>query len=244
MENALLLSLSNQMVTRRTMDVIANNIANMNTSGFKAERQMFAQFLLPKDGSVTANDRIAMVSDFGTYHDTSGGPIQNTGNPLDIALSGEGYLSVQGPSGVLYTRTGSMTIANDGTLSDHAGHPILDESGSPILIQQDDKAITISEDGIVSASRGQIAKIGVFKFARPNFLAPLGGGLFQAKDPAQVDPDTKIRQGSLEGSNVQPITEMTQMIDVQRSYETVSALLQAQTSDEKDMIIKLSNTTA
>src|SRR5579859_4545915 len=139
MKNPSYVGLSLQVVLQRRMDMIANNIANMNTTGFKAEREMFSQYLLPRDGTATSSDQTAMVSDYGSYRDTSGGAIQTTGNPLDIALSGEGYISVQGPSGVLYTRSGSLTIANDGTLSDHTGHPVLDESGSPILIQQDDK---------------------------------------------------------------------------------------------------------
>jgi flagellar basal-body rod protein FlgF len=244
MKNPSYVGLSLQVALQRKMEVVANNVANMNTTGFKAQRQMFVQFLLPKNGTTTPTDRMAMTSDFGSYRDLREGPIQTTGNRLDVALMGEGYLTVQGPNGPLYTRGGSLSIANDGTLSDQAGHPVLDEAGSPIVVQQDDKEISIAEDGVISARRGQIAKLGVFKFARPNFLQPTGNGLYQTTEPALADPDTKIRQGALEGSNVQPITEMSQLIDVQRSYETVSNLLQSQNDNEKEMITKLSSITA
>ena len=244
MKNPSYIGLSLQVALQRKMDMIANNMANMNTTGFKAGRQMFAQFMLPKNGTTTPTDKMAMVSDFGAYRDLSEGPIQITSNPLDVALTGDGYLTVQGPSGTLYTRGGSMAIANDGTLTDQAGHPVLDESGSPIVIQQDDKEISIAEDGVISARRGQIAKMGVFKFARPNFLQPIGNGLYQTTEPALADPDSKLRQGALEGSNVQVIPEMTQMVEVQRSYETVASLMTSQSDAEKDMISKLSNTTA
>lgn len=244
MKNPSYIGLSLQVALQRKMDMVANNVANMNTTGFKAERQMFVQFLLPRTGAPTSTDQVAMVSDYGSYRDTREGPIQVTGNPLDVALNGDGYLTVQGPNGTLYTRSGSLTLAGDGTLSDQSGHPVLDESGSPIVIQQDDKEISISEDGVISARRGQIAKLGVFKFARPNFLQATGNGLYQTSEPALADPDTKLRQGALEGSNVQPIAEMSQMIEVQRSYQTVASLIQAQTDNEKDMITKLSSMSA
>jgi flagellar basal-body rod protein FlgF len=243
MKNPSYVGLSLQMALQRKMDVIANNVANMNTTGFKAQRLIFAQYLVAA-GSPTPSDRMAMVSDYGTYRDTRAGTVQVTGNNLDVALIGEGYLTVQGPQGNLYTRGGSLAIANDGTLVDQGGHPVLDDSGSPIVIQQDDKEISIAEDGVVSARRGQIGKLALAKFARPNFLQPAGGGLFQSQDPAIADSDTKIRQGALEGSNVQPVVEMTQMIDVQRSYEAIGSLLQQQDQEEKDMITHFSNTSA
>jgi len=245
MKNPSYIGLSLQVALQRKMDTIANNVANMNTTGFKAQRQMFSQYLLPKNGAATSTtDRMAMAMDYGSYRDQREGPITVTGNPLDVALTGDGYLTVQGPNGPLYTRGGSLTMGGDGTLSDQEGHPVLDDSGSPIVIQQDDKQISIAEDGVISARRGQIAKLGVFRFDRPNFLQAVGGGRYQTTEPALADPDTKIRQGALEGSNVQPIWEMSQMIDVQRSYETVSNLMQTQNENEKDMIAKLSSLTA
>lgn len=243
MKDPTYIGLSLQMALQRRMDVIANNMANVNTTGFKAERQIFVQFLMPKAESSTSGDQLVMPTDVGTYHDFANGAIQVTGNPLDVALSGGGYLTVQGPNGTLYTRGGSLAIANDGTLVDQSGHPVLDQSGSPIVIQQDDKEINISQDGVISARRGQIAQLGVFKFDRPNFLQPIGAGLYQTTEPALADTGTSIRQGALEGSNVQPITEMTKMIDLQRSYEAVANLIQSQNETEKDMISKLSNTT-
>jgi flagellar basal-body rod protein FlgF len=244
MKNPTYIGLSLQVALQRKMDVIANNMANMNTAGFKAQRVMFQSYMMPKNGTVTATDQMTMVSDYGTYRDTRPGAIQVTNNPLDIALSGEGYISVQGPSGTLYSRGGSMAISNDGTLVDQGGHPLLDESGSPIVVQQDDKEINISQDGVVSARRGEIGKRGVFKFDRQNCLKPIGSGLYQTSEPALADPDTQVKQGALEGANVEPVSEMTQMIDVQRSYETIAKLMQTQGDQEKDMISKLSTINA
>ncbi|HLG88333.1 MAG TPA: flagellar basal-body rod protein FlgF [Alphaproteobacteria bacterium] len=237
------IGLSLQVALQRRMDVIANNVANLNSTGFKAERQVFVKYLM-QGSSTTPGDQLVMPTDVGSYRDFSNGPITTTGNQLDVALSGSGFLSVQGPNGTLYTRGGSLAIANDGTLVDQSGHPVLDQSGSPIVIQQDDNQISISQDGVISARRGQIAQLGVFKFDRPNFLQPIGGGLYQTTEPALADDSTTIHQGALEGSNVQAITEMTKMIDLQRSYETVANLIQTQNDTEKDMISKLSNTTA
>ena len=244
MSNPSYVGLSLQVALQRKMDLIANNIANINTTGFKAQRAIFVDYMMPSGSQAGSADQMAMPTDYGTYRDTATGPIQITGNPLDVALSGEGYLTVQGPNGTLYTRGGNLAISNDGTLTDQAGHPVLDESGSPIVVQQDDKEIAIAKDGVISARRGELAKIGIVKFANPNDLQPQGAGLYNTTDPALPDPDTSIQQGALEGSNVQPITEMSQMIDVQRNYETVANLMQTQNDDEKDMISKLSNVTA
>jgi flagellar basal-body rod protein FlgF len=235
--------LSLQVALQRRMAMIANNVANLNTTGFKAERQVFVKYLM-QGSSTTPGDQLTMPTDIGSYRDFSNGPITTTGNQLDVALSGSGFLSVQGPNGTLYTRGGSLAIANDGTLVDQSGHPVLDQSGSPIVIQQDDNQISISQDGVISARRGQIAQLGIFKFDRPNFLQPIGAGLYQTTEPALADDSTTIHQGALEGSNVQAITEMTKMIDLQRSYETVANLIQTQNDAEKDMISKLSTTTA
>ena len=245
MKNPTYIGLSLQVALQRKMDVIANNMANMNTAGFKAQRVMFQSYMMPKNGTVTATDQMTMVSDYGTNRDNRPGAIQITNNPLDIALSGEGYISVQGPSGTLYSRGGSMAISNDGTLVDQGGHPLLDESGSPIVVQQDDKEINISQDGVVSARRGEIGKLGVFKFDRQNFLKPIWQrSLPDERARAGGSRYTQVKQGALEGANVEPVSEMTQMIDVQRSYETIAKLMQTQGDQEKDMISKLSTTSA
>src|SRR5690606_16466800 len=128
MENAQLISLSRQMALQRQMDVVANNLANINTTGFKGEQLLFQQYLMPvaRDRDFNYPDQpLHYVEDWATIHDMSNGAITLTGNPLDVALNGEGFLTVSTPAGDRYTRAGSLQIDNAGILVDIEGNPVL-----------------------------------------------------------------------------------------------------------------------
>src|ERR687888_2108780 len=151
MENSLLIGLSRQVALRRELDVVANNIANLNTTGLKADAAVFEEFLMPvarADQFQLPDRRLSFVQDRATWHDLSQGPMQQTGNPLDIAIDGNAFLVVQTPRGERYTRNGALKLNATGQLVTNEGFPVL-SNGGPIQFQTNDKQISISEDGAI-----------------------------------------------------------------------------------------------
>ena len=152
MENTLLIGLSRQVTLERQMDVVANNIANVNTTGFKADRSVFEEYLMPvahEDNFVGRDRRLSYVQDRATFHDFSSGPSEQTKNPLDVAIDGGGFLVVQTPAGERYTRDGGLQINNQGQLVNASGNQVLGTNG-PIVFQPTDHDISIAADGNVS----------------------------------------------------------------------------------------------
>ncbi|MDB5367247.1 MAG: flgF [Rhodospirillales bacterium] len=248
MENASFIGLSLQVALRRQMDVVANNVANMSTTGFKNEKVLFLEHLVGQNGGKTdLPGKMSMVSDYGSYRDLRAGPITQTGNPLDIALQGPGYLAVQTANGLRYMRGGAMSVTSEGVLVDQSGRAVVDDGGGEIRIPDRTTKIAIGPDGSVTvAVEGQsgalqvVGRIGVYRFDRPNFLTAEAGGLLNAnQEPALADTDTHIQQGMLEQSNVNPVLEMTRMIDIQRTYQSVQKMLDAEHERERDTIAKL-----
>src|SRR5215467_10008662 len=159
MQNALLVGLSRQVALGRELEVIANNIANINTTGFKADGSVFAEYISPTasaDNFLAADRRVSFVQDRATWMDLSQGPLERTGNALDVAINGKGYLVVQTPRGERYTRNGAMQINSNGELVTAEGFQVMGESG-PITFQPKDRNITISQDGTISVREGSNA---------------------------------------------------------------------------------------
>ncbi len=156
MENALLIGLSRQMILERQLDVVANNIANVNTAGYKADQSLFEEYLntgAHEDNFVGRDRRVCYVQDRGTFRDFSQGSFEQTKNPLDIAIDGNGLLVVQTPGGERYTRDGGLQINNTGQLVTASGDPVLGTSG-PIVFQPTDHDINVSPDGTVTVLEG------------------------------------------------------------------------------------------
>ena len=156
MQNALLVGLSRQMALSRELDVVANNIANIDTTGYKADNAAFTEYLMPgaKDGEFRGKDqRVSFVEDRATWIDLSPGALERTGNPLDVAIDGKGYIAVQTPRGVRYTRAGSLAINASGQLVTQSGDQVLGTSG-PITFQQTDHDVSISPSGLISVREG------------------------------------------------------------------------------------------
>jgi len=156
MENILLVGLSRQMVLERQMDVVANNVANINTNGFKADRSLFEEYLRSpahEDNFQRSDRRVSFVQDRATFKDFSAGNTELTKNPLDVSIDGKGLFVVQTPAGERYTRDGSFQINNQGQLVTAGGNPVLGTSG-PIVFQPTDKQINISADGNVTVLEG------------------------------------------------------------------------------------------
>ena len=250
MENALLVGLSRQMVLERELDVVANNIANMNTTGFKTDNSMFEKYLMPlaRENRFNPKDRqVDFVIDNGTWRNLSQGPVQQTGNPLDVAIQGSGFLVVQTQAGERYTRNGSLRIDAQGQLVTLDGATVLGENG-PIVFQSTDHRVSISPDGRVTVveagattTESLRGKLRVVSFAAPQQLQKDGANLYSA--PAGVAPaaDTTSRllQGSVEKSNVNGVVEIARLIEITRAYQQVAQLLQQESDLHKSAIQQL-----
>ena len=229
MENAQLVSLSRQIALQRQMDVVANNIANINTTGFKASDLLFEDYLMPvaRDNDFAGLDRnVHFTQDWTTVHDMSAGSIEQTGNPLDVALMGNGFLTIETPGGPRYTRSGALTIDSSGVLVDLNGNAVLGSSGQ-IKFDDSDIDITIGTDGSVSTNNGNKGKLAIAEFIDPQILAREGDNYFSGPAP-DAPVTTRVMQGSIEKSNVSGVTELTNMIRVQRAYQSLASLMQKQ----------------
>src|ERR1041385_906328 len=215
MENGSLVGLSRQVTLQRELDVDANNIANLNTTGYKSDRTVFNEFLMPgvRASSFRGADRqVSFVQDRATWTDFTQGPAQPTGNPLDVALSGNAFLTVQTPRGERYTRNGALQINNQGQLVTSEGYPVVGQNG-PIVFQPSDREISIGLDGLISVREGQNTtdaqrgKLKLASFAQPQRLQKDGASTYMA--PAGVTPttpkDVRINQGVIEKSNVNSV---------------------------------------
>jgi len=250
MQNALLVGLSRQVALGRELDVVANNIANLNTTGFKNDGSVFEEYIgqTARSGNLPGTDsRVSFVQDRATWINMSQGPLERTGNALDVAIEGSGFLAVQTPRGERYTRNGALQINANGELVTSQGYQVLGDSG-PITFQPKDRNITISEDGTISVREGdnnktesQRGKLRMAGFAQPGQLQKDGASTFMAPQGVtpQIDTTSRFVQGTLEKSNVHGVVEMTRMIEVTRSYTQIAEMLAKQTDMQQTAIDKL-----
>lgn len=225
MENALLIGLSRQMAMARDMATIANNIANVNTTAFKSETMMFEQYLKTDASDMSPDKRIAFVQDVGQYRNTRDGALQTTGNPFDVAITGEGYFRIETENGVRYSRNGNFNLNNEGQLVTSAGHLVLTDAGAPIAFAQDETGITIARDGTISTDQGRRGRLAIVTFENTQDMRKTGDSLFVTEQQEVPSENIRLVQGALEGSNVNAILEMTNMIEVTRSYASAQKLI-------------------
>jgi flagellar basal-body rod protein FlgF len=253
MENTLLIGLSRQMILERQLDVIANNVANVNTAGFKADGSLFEEFLKSgahEDNFVGSDRQVSYVQDRGTYRDLTQGAAEQTKNPLDVAIDGSGYLVVQTAGGERYTRDGGLQLNSQGQLVTVAGDPVLGTSG-PIVFQPTDHDINVAEDGTITVLEGSArtdslrGKLRLVSFADAQKILKEGSNLYSAGEGAvQADTKSMVRQGFIEKSNVSAVGEMSRMIEVTRAYTQISTLLQQESDLHKSAIEKLAEVPA
>jgi flagellar basal-body rod protein FlgF len=255
MENALLVGLSRQMALSHELDIVANNIANIDTTGYKADNALFAEYLMPKAGDnefTGADRRISFVQDRASWIDYSTGAIQKTGNPLDVAIDGSAYLAVQTPNGLRYTRNGGLLINGSGQLVTSEGYQVMGDNG-PIVFQPNDHDVIISPSGIITVREGatgqstQRGQLQLAAFAQQSQLEKDGGSTFRA--PPGVDPipppaGTRVVQGAIEKSNVNAVAEISRMIQITQSYTDIANVLQQQSDQRKNAISQLSQAPA
>ena len=225
MENTLTIALARQGVLSRQMDVIATNLANITTSGYKAEQMIFTEQL----EQTAEGEIISLVHDVGFVRDLSEGPMTETDNPLDMAIHGEGFFVIQTPDGNRYTRHGVYLLNPDGNIVNTEGHLLLDSGGGAITISIDTSSISIARDGTISADAQEIGQIQIVRFADEQALSKIGSGLFDAETQTpEPATDAQVIQGMVETSNVKGVTEMTQMINTVRSYQAAGKLAETE----------------
>jgi flagellar basal-body rod protein FlgF len=212
--------LSRLAAQSRTQQVTANNLANADTPGFRASRPVFASFVEAQGRAVERSQRPAHYAwDRATWRDTAPGPIRQTGNPLDLAIQGEGFFVVETPRGERYTRAGHFSLGADGRIVDAEGNALLSDQGRPIAVGPADTNIQVRGDGGIVSANGPLGRLRVVRFADEQRLRAEGQRLFAADDEPETVARPAVVQGALEGSNVQAIVEMTRMMEGLREFQ-------------------------
>jgi flagellar basal-body rod protein FlgF len=234
------LAASRLVAQQRAMDITANNIANANTPGYRTERVQFSDFIDPETGtkSPPGVKSVSYTQDRATYRESQPGSVTHTGNPYDLALTGDGYFTVNTKNGPRLTRDGRFGPMPDGTLADASGNPVMDTANKPIRIPTSDVQVSIASDGSITTESGPIAKIGVVQ-TDPMKLQAEGATTFVANAPTTPVTTPGIVQGAMEESNVQPVLEVTRMMDNERQFQFVTQLVQAEGDRQQSTIDKL-----
>ncbi len=228
MDTTVYVSLSHQLALRRQLDLIAGNIANAETTGYRRENAVFQSYLetQPLTGARAARS-VNYVIDYGVARDNAPGDISQTGNPLDLAVTGDGFFTVSlANDETAYTRNGHFSLSGDGFLITANGVRLLDRNSNPIQFASDEKNIQVAADGTISSSAGEKGQLALVRFASDTGLERLGDTLYQGGNALPLPQDSvKLRSGFLEKSNVKPIVETTEMMDVLRTYQSTTLLL-------------------
>ena len=227
MDNALYVGLSRQMTLRRELDIVANNIANANTAGFKVEDLMVRTEPGSPARTLDGGSPIKFVLDDGVARDFGQGVLTKTGGDFDVAIEGQGFFKVSTASGERYTRDGRFTMGPEGKLTTQGGAPVLDDGGGEILIDPLKGPVNIARDGTVSQGAERIGKVGVARFGDLASLRKDGDNLYRnvGNEQPQQAPDAIVHQGMLESSNVQSVLQITKLIEVSRAYERMAKMM-------------------
>lgn len=238
MENSIYLGLSRQVTLRTNMDIIAQNVANINTSGYRGQNTLFTEFLSDPRG---ADDPLSFVNDEGQYQVTAPGSLRTTGSQLDIAIQGPGYIGIQAPSGnIEYSRDGNFQLDAIGVLTTQAGFPVASAGGGDIIVPPGSTEVKIDENGFVSNQNGQVGQIMISEFENVQQLEARGNNLYAIVGGAAIPAiESRVKQGMLEGSNVNPILETTRMITTLREYQSIQNVLQTENDRLRSAIQKL-----
>jgi flagellar basal-body rod protein FlgF len=234
MSNPIYALLSSQATLRQQVDILANNVANLSTAGFKREGLVFSTLVERLD---VPGRTLSLAELRSTYTDLEAGALQRTGNDLDLAINGHGFFAVETPAGARYTRDGRFSMNAFGELVTVSGHRVLDEGGAPIVLPLEIAAVGVSSDGTLSGHDGRpLAILGLHQLA--GRLGREADGLFAA-DSATPALQAEVVQGFLEASNVSPIRELTGLIEAQRAYERGRAALDTEHERLRRTIDKL-----
>jgi flagellar basal-body rod protein FlgF len=223
MQNALYVALSAQVAMEKRLNAVANNVANLSTSGYRAEDTKFTALL-----AQASKGAVAFASSGDTYISQRAGPTIKTDAPLDVAVQGDAWFAVRGANGPVYTRDGRMKMDALGQLRSLTGQAMLDPGGAPILLDPQAGPPTIGRDGSVAQGVNQVGAIGLFIIDPKSTLTraePNGVTTSLPAVPVQDFTRVGMVQGYIEGANVNPVLEMTKLINIQRAFESAATLV-------------------
>jgi len=235
MDNPIYIALSRQTALRRQMSVVANNVANMNTTGFKREMMVYQTY----SEKVPFTQKMDFVIDQGTATDHQQGGLSVTHNTFDVAINGPGYFQIDDGDTVQYTRNGTFTLDSNNRLVTQQGYVVLDTLGNPIVVPEGGSNLTISQEGLIQQGANAVGRLGVYEFEDQRQLKKTHYNLFQTDQTPQPAKDSQVMQGMIEGSNVSGIGEMTRLIEVSRAYEAVKNVIDREDKRQEAMIQKL-----
>jgi flagellar basal-body rod protein FlgF len=246
MDTALYVGLSRQMTLRRQLDIAANNMANVDTVGFKVESLMLqaAPMQANVPGVKGLMSPVRYVVDDGVGRDFGQGGLEQTSNTYDLGLEGDGFFTIQTANGPRYTRDGRFTVDSQNRLVTKAGDPVVNANGAGVTLDPTLSPPTIAKDGVISQtdSRGvtnAVGSISAVRFANLSGLQKTGDNLYTSDEVPQAARDVGIRQGMVERSNVQPMIEITSLIDITRAYERVTQMMASNQELSKSAVERL-----
>lgn len=237
MENSLYVGISRQVVLRNAMDMVANNVANMSTPGYRTQNPVFKEYISEPKGD---KEKLSMVYDYGQWQTTTPGTATFTGGTYDVALSGPGFMGVTTPTGeTMYTRAGNFATNSQNQLVTSAGYTVAG-SGGAITIPAGARDIKITQDGTVTADGNSVGQLMIMEFDNLQQLRPEGNGLYSST-AGRPATETTVRQGMVEGSNVSPVMEMTRMIEILREFQSTQKMINSEDERQRGAIQKLAN---
>jgi flagellar basal-body rod protein FlgF len=205
----------------RALDALANNLANVDTPGYQAQRPLFSRFLQPRPSApgIARETGVNYAIDRATWRETQPGPLATTGNPLDLALRGDGFFAVETPQGERFTRNGRFTLSPERELTDAEGNAVLDDRGRPITFGAADTRIEVMGDGTVRSENGVLGKLRIVRFEGMQALRPEGNQRFATDEPPVAVERPGVIQGAVEGSNVQTVLELNRITRNTRAFQ-------------------------
>mgnify|MGYP000504161043 FL=1 len=224
MESAGFVTLSRQSGLMREMRMVANNIANAATTGYRQEGVIFSEFIRSAPNQSSLSMSQAHIRNTSMEQ----GSLTQTNGAFDFAIEGEGFFQVETPAGVRLTRAGSFSLNADGDLVNLEGYRVLDAGGAPVFVPPDASDVSVSSDGTISTEGRLLGQIGLVHPSDPLSMTREDGVLFRVNDGVEPAENARVLQGFVEGSNVNPILQVARMIDIQRAYEMGQSFLETE----------------
>lgn len=223
MDNSGYVALNRQSGLLAQMQVVANNIANQSTTGFRREGVVFSEFV---KATGPGEESISMAAARAHHADKTQGPLVQTGGTFDFAIEGDGYFLIETPEGQQLTRAGVFTPSAEGELVTMEGHRLLDGGGAPVFVPPDARVVSLGSDGTLSADGRPLGQLGLWAPENPNDLIHQKGTRFAVEGDLVPVEGANLLQGFTEGSNVNAIAEITRMVEASRAYEMGQSFLE------------------
>ena len=235
--NASYITVSNQVARTTELGVVANNVANVSTPGYEMDGTIFS----PINKKATRRKDNSFVYTDGAYSAEGPGPLKQTGNPLDVAIAGDGYFKILTPGGPRYTLDGAMIVSSNNVLVNVHGMPFASIDNQPMLLPEQYASVEISKDGTIYVDGEEIDTIGAFTFPNKFALVKEGNNVYYSKVGDILVNEQKIMSGFLRGSNVNSAKAMTELIELERAVATTNSLMSDINNLERSTISRMTN---